>query len=161
MKRLIIVRHGKSSWDLNGRDHDRVLNQRGVDDGHLMGKQLKKTGIVPQEAWTSTAARALQTATIVTEHIDYNLSCLKLKRALYTFDSNELKKQIEQCDDTIDTLMIFSHNNGITDFVNDYGSERFLNVPTTGMVQLEFKIDKWSDLQRGTTQFHLFPKEIK
>jgi phosphohistidine phosphatase len=137
------------------------LNQRGIDDGHLMGEHFKSAGILPQEIWTSTAARALQTATIVTEYIDYHLSRLKLKRGLYTFDSNELKKQIEQCGNDIDTLMIFSHNNGITDFVNDYGSERFLNVPTTGMVVLEFKINTWSDLKKGTTQFHFFPKDIK
>jgi phosphohistidine phosphatase len=161
MKRLIIIRHGKSSWDLDVRDHDRVLNQRGIDDAHLMGKQLKITGIVPQQIWSSTAARALQTATIVTEYLDYGLSTLKLNRALYTFDSHELENAIKECDDQVDTLMMFSHNNGITDFVNAYGTEHFLNVPTTGVVELEFKIDRWSDLKQGTTQFHLFPKEIK
>jgi phosphohistidine phosphatase len=161
MKRLIVIRHGKSSWELDVRDHDRVLNQRGIDDAHMMGKQFKKTGIVPQQIWTSTAARALQTATIFTEHLDYNLATLHLKRGLYTFDVNELDKMIKQCDDTVDTLMIFSHNHGLTDFVNKYGSERFLNVPTTGVVELEFKIQSWSELKEGSTQFHLFPKEIR
>ncbi|MGB5981558.1 MAG: histidine phosphatase family protein [Nonlabens sp.] len=161
MKKLIITRHGKSSWDLAVRDHDRVLKQRGIDDAHLIGKHLKKLKLQPDLIWSSTAARALQTATIVTEYIDYDLKKLRLNRALYTFDSNELKKVVSSCPDDVETLMIFSHNHGITDFVGDYGTERFDNVPTTGVVELVFDIDQWKDLKPGRTQFHLFPKELK
>lgn len=161
MKRLIITRHGKSSWELAVRDHDRPLKQRGIEDGHLIGKHLKKLKIQPDLIWSSTAARALQTATIVTEYIDYDLTKLRLNRALYTFNSNELKKVVASCPDEVETLMIFSHNHGITDFVNDYGTDRFNNVPTTGVIELEFDIDRWEDIQPGRTRFHLFPKELK
>ncbi|ARN79345.1 histidine phosphatase family protein [Nonlabens spongiae] len=161
MKKLIISRHGKSSWELNVRDHDRVLNQRGIDDGHLVGKHLKEMNIKPDLIWSSTAARALQTATIVTEYIDYSLSKLRLNRNLYTFSSDELKRVIQSCTDDVDTLMIFSHNHGITDFVNRYGNKAFDNVPTTGVVQLIFDTNQWSDITRGSTQFYVFPKHIR
>ena len=161
MKKLIVVRHGKSSWELNVRDHDRVLKQRGIDDGHLIGKQLGKIGVQPDLIWSSSAARALQTATLVTEYLNYDLKLLKINRSLYTFNSEDLKDVVRSCTDDVDTLMIFSHNHGITDFVNHYGSERFDNVPTTGVVQLEFNIDKWNDLRAGSTPFHMFPKQLK
>lgn len=161
MKKLIITRHGKSSWELNVRDHDRVLKQRGIDDGHLIGNHLKELNLRPDLIWSSTAARALQTATIVTEYLDYNLSNLKLNRNLYTFSSEELKEVISNCPDDIDTLMIFSHNHGITDFVNTYGNERFENVPTTGVVQLNFEVDQWQDIKKGSTQFYIFPKQLR
>ncbi|MEN8816603.1 MAG: histidine phosphatase family protein [Nonlabens sp.] len=161
MKRLIVIRHGKSSWDLNVRDHDRVLAQRGVDDGHLIGEALKELHINPDIIWSSTAARALQTATLVSEYLDYNLTKLKLKRTLYTFDSEELLNVISSCDDSLNSLIIFSHNHGITDLVNKMGNTRFDNVPTTGVVAIEFDTDSWSSLNRGVTKFHLFPKQIK
>lgn len=161
MKHLIIIRHGKSSWDLQVRDHDRVLAQRGIDDAHLIGDALKELQINPDVIWTSTAARALQTATLVTEYIDYNLNKLKLKRELYTFDSEELLKVIATCDDSSNTLIIFSHNHGITDLVNKIGNTRFDNVPTTGVVAIEFDINSWSSIDKGVTKFHLFPKQIK
>ncbi|AZQ44632.1 SixA phosphatase family protein [Nonlabens ponticola] len=161
MKKLILIRHGKSSWDLNVRDYDRVLQQRGVEDGHLIGKALLKTSLKPDLIMSSPAARALQTATIVTEYLDYNLSSLKLNRSLYTFDSNELAVAIKEVTNEVDTLLVFSHNHGLTEFANQYGSTRFDNVPTTGVVVIDFDIPKWSDLTSGTTAFHLFPKQIR
>ena len=158
MKQLIVIRHGKSTWELQVRDHDRVLTQRGIDDAHLIGKALKDLNLHPDTLWTSTAARALQTAAIVTEYIDHSLEKLELKRELYTFDSQELLKIIATCDDAIETLVIFSHNHGITDLVNSVGSTRFDNVPTTGVVAINFNSNSWSYLGKGTTNFHLFPK---
>ncbi len=63
MKRLIAVRHGKSSWQHDVRDHDRPLKKRGITDGHLIGAAFKNLAYQPDEIWSSTAARALQTAT--------------------------------------------------------------------------------------------------
>jgi phosphohistidine phosphatase len=161
MKRLIVIRHGKSTWELQVRDHDRVLTQRGIDDAHLIGAALKDMDLNPDQIWTSTAARALQTATLVSEYINYSLSKLELKRDLYTFSSDELINVISNADDSIETLVIFSHNHGITDLVNDLGSTRFDNVPTTGVVAIDFDSNSWSSLGKGITKFHLFPKLLK
>ncbi|PQJ32703.1 histidine phosphatase family protein [Nonlabens arenilitoris] len=161
MKKLILIRHGKSSWELNVRDHDRVLMERGVIDAHLIGNHLKDAFITCNEIWSSTAARALQTAIIVSEYIDYNLDAFKLKRELYTFDSHELISQIKTCPDDINSLMIFSHNHGLTDAANILGSQYFENVPTTGVVIIEFKTDKWSEIKKGQTIAHFFPKNLR
>lgn len=161
MKRLLVIRHGKSSWDLQVRDHDRVLLQRGIDDAHLIGDRLKELAFVPNVVWSSSAARALQTATLITEKWDYDLEILSVKRALYTFDERELLSIIKSCDDDIDTLAVVSHNHGITELVNRIGSTYFNNVPTTGVVAIEFKIDSWQDIDKGVTVFKLFPKDLK
>ena len=43
MKRLILIRHSKSSWkDLSLTDFNRPLNGRGKSDGPLMADYLKK-----------------------------------------------------------------------------------------------------------------------
>ena len=41
MKTWIMIRHGKSSCELNVSDKDRPLNQRGIDDAHNMGAFLE------------------------------------------------------------------------------------------------------------------------
>lgn len=161
MKKIIVIRHGKSTWEMQVRDHDRVLTQRGIDDAHLIGAALKDAQINPDIIWSSTAARALQTATIVSEYIDYQLFKLKLKRELYTFDSSELLDVISTCDDSMDTLIIFSHNHGITDLVNLLGTTKFDNVPTAGVVAIDFKSKSWKSLENGITKFHIFPKLIR
>ncbi len=161
MKRLILIRHGKSSWEFNVRDHDRVLLERGVKDAHLIGKHLKAAHVCPDVIWSSTAARATQTAIIISEYMDYDLAVFKLKRELYTFDSDELISQIKSCTNDNDTLMLFSHNHGLTDSVNSLGSHYFDNVPTTGVVIIEFLVDQWAQISKGQTVAHLFPKNLK
>lgn len=161
MKQLIIIRHGKSSWDLNVRDHDRPLNQRGIDDGHLVGSKLAQLQIKPELIWSSSATRALSTAVLISEKLDYNLKKLKINRALYVFDDQEQLEVIQDCDDSIDRLMIFSHNHGLTSLVNRLGNIYFSNLPTTGVVGIEFNVDNWQLISSGNTQFHLFPKQLK
>ncbi|MBF4985018.1 histidine phosphatase family protein [Nonlabens mediterrranea] len=161
MKKLILIRHGKSSWELNVRDHDRVLLERGINDAHLIGNHLKNSFKNPDQIWSSTAARALQTATIVSEYIDYNLDSFQLKRELYTFDSYELIDHIKTCSNEINTLMIFSHNHGLTDSANILGSQYFDNIPTTGVVIIEFNTDSWSQIKKGQTIAYLFPKNLR
>jgi phosphohistidine phosphatase len=161
MKKLFIVRHGKSAWDLDVRDHDRVLKQRGIDDAHMIGNAIQELKIVPDKILSSTAARALQTATIVSEYMDYDLHRFELRRNLYTFNSNDLLTQVHQFDDSWTTVMFFSHNHGLTDLANKLGSTYFDNVPTTGLVQLEFAVDSWSEVNSGTTVMKIFPKDIK
>ncbi|BAO56671.1 SixA phosphatase family protein [Nonlabens marinus] len=159
-KQLILVRHGKSSWEFDVRDHDRPLIQKGIDDAHAIGKSLREFPSRPDVIWSSTAARALQTATILTEYIDYDLKKLQLKRALYTFDSQDLLEIVKTIDENINCAMLVSHNHGLTDLANLLGSERFVNVPTTGTVMIEFESNTWKTITNGKTTFHLFPKNL-
>lgn len=161
MKKLILVRHGKSTWEYPVRDHDRVLLQRGIQDAHLIGEHLKELGIKPDRVWTSTAARALQTATLVTEYVDYRLESLALKRDLYTFEEQQLLQVIRACSDDVNTLMVFSHNHGLTELANSLGNQRFDNIPTTGVVVIEFDTESWQNISKGVNRFHLFPKELR
>lgn len=160
MKKLILVRHGKSSWEFDVRDHDRPLIQKGIDDAHDIGEVMKQSGLIPDAIFSSPAARALQTATIITEYLDYKLGKLRIDRELYTFDHEELISVIKKMENDLDTCMIVSHNHGLTQLANVLGSEYFTNVPTTGVVVIEFNSPDWSTIDKGRTTFHLFPKNL-
>ncbi len=56
---------------------------------------------------------------------------------------------IKGCSNSIDYLMVFGHNYAITDFVNKYGSIFIDNVPTAGVVSINFDIDNWSEIFKG------------
>ena len=63
MKKLFLIRHGKSSWsnpDL--QDFDRPLNKRGIRDAPFMAKMLVGKGVKPDLIVTSPANRAISTA---------------------------------------------------------------------------------------------------
>ena len=67
MKNLILIRHGKSSWEAPLNDKDRPLISRGILDAHFVAEKtipyLPKTFII----WSSTAKRASETALIFTQ----------------------------------------------------------------------------------------------
>ena len=59
MKRLLVLRHAKSSWKHHDlKDHDRPLNKRGMRDAPRMGRLMREEGVVPEWAFSSTATRA-------------------------------------------------------------------------------------------------------
>lgn len=62
MRRLILMRHAKSSWaDPGQRDLDRPLNKRGRRSAALIGGWLKDKGYLPEMALVSSARRTQET----------------------------------------------------------------------------------------------------
>lgn len=162
MKTLYIVRHAKSSWQYKGiDDFDRPLKKRGIKDAHLIASVLKEKISRPDVFVSSSANRALHTGVIFCNTFKYPLANLKINSSLYSFSDGYLTKVIKALDDSFDSAIIFSHNHGINDFVNSYGDQFIGNVPTCGVVGIEFKTNHWKSLKQGKTFLVEFPKEHK
>lgn len=162
MKTLYIVRHAKSSWEYNGiADIDRPLKKRGIKDAHLLSKYLAKTISKPDVFVSSSANRALHTATIFCDNFGYPLANLKIKRQLYNFSDGYLVKTIRALDDNFDSAIIFSHDHGINTFVNKYGSKPIAHVPTCGVVGIQFDTEHWKSIKKGKTIIIETPKNHK
>lgn len=161
MKRLILVRHGKSSWKHDVADDERPLKKRGYKDGKLVAGAFEKFFSKPVKVWSSPAVRALETATIFKEKLQIEDRDFSIKSSLYTFNKNQLLDQISQCDPRVDKLMIFGHNPAMTFLANQLGDQNFDNIPTTGLTVIDFQTDSWDKLQNGKTILHLFPKNLR
>lgn len=161
MKTLIIVRHAKSSWEHDVKDHDRPLKKRGFNDAEMMAKYTSKLYELPDMVISSSANRAKTTALYFKEEWKISDTIFNINEALYDFSGESLLEVIKACDDSVNSLMIFGHNFAITDFVNIFGSTYIDNVPTCGFVELKFNIDSWQNLKKGETVYTLFPKQLK
>lgn len=161
MKKLILVRHAKSSWEFNLIDHERPLNDKGLNDANLVSKHLIKDNINVDLILSSDAARAKKTATIFINNLKFEETKIKLDHNLYDFTGGNLLRIIKNCDQKVNNLMIFGHNHAITAFVNTYGDKLIDNVPTCGVVIIEFNINSWENLNKGKTLKTLFPKTLK
>jgi phosphohistidine phosphatase len=161
MKQLMIIRHAKSSWETPLNDIDRPLTVRGLQDAHLISSAI--IGQVPKSfmIWSSTAKRASETAVVFSQNISYPLESIKFIEDLYTFDEKEFEKVIKTCSDDCTCLVVFGHNEAITNFVNKFGSIFIENVATCGFVNIIFDSHKWIDISNGTTQNIIFPKDLK
>ncbi len=73
MYKLVLLRHGQSTWNLENRFTgwtDVGLSEQGYAEAHAAGKLLKEDGYVFDIAYTSVLRRAIQTLWIVLEEMD-------------------------------------------------------------------------------------------
>jgi len=161
MKNLILIRHAKSSWEAPLKDIDRPLDQRGINDAHLVAANC--INFIPSVyvMWSSSAKRASETSLIFAQNILYPVESIVFKDELYTFDENQLEKVIKSCSNIFESIILFGHNGAITDFVNKFGDTFVDNVPTAGFVALQFETDSWEKINKGKTKKTIFPKKLK
>lgn len=162
MKTLYIVRHAKSSWDYEGiKDIDRPLKQRGINDAYLVSSVLHEKIATPDVFVSSCANRALHTGMIFSYTFNYPLANLRISKSLYNFSDGYLIKTVKALDDSFDSAIIFSHDHGISTFVNKYGSLQLDHVPTCGVVGIKFETNHWKNIKAGNTFITEFPKNLK
>ena len=159
MKWIYLVRHAKSSWSnciLN--DFDRPLNERGKKDAPEMARRLLAKINDGPSIITSPAVRASETA----KEFGRVMQCGSVidNDRLYHASYETILEVIGDIDDSIENVMTFCHNPGITDFANQIPNVNIDNVPTCGILGIESKVNKWQDLTFSSMalSFFLFPK---
>ena len=73
MYKLVLICHGESVWNKENRFTgwtDVDLSERGVEEAHRGGKQLRESGYTFDIAYTSVLKRAIRTLWIVMDEMD-------------------------------------------------------------------------------------------
>ncbi|MCK0188469.1 histidine phosphatase family protein [Arenibacter sp. F20364] len=161
MKTVILVRHGKSSWEYSVSDKDRPLLERGIKDVHKVAGKFLSNLIHIDAAYSSLANRALHTAMIFLRTINFPIANFALSNELYDFSGEDVYRFIKGLKNDKDTVIIFGHNEAFTHIANSLGNMYIDNVPTSGLVQIKFDTNDWSAVAKGTTVQTLFPKQLK
>ena len=161
MKKLILVRHAKSSWKTDVDDRDRPLDSRGAADAHLVAENCIEHMPAKFTVWCSDAARTSQTAASFAMHLPFSLEAVIYKKDLYTFNLSDLEHVIRSCSPVIEDLVLFGHNEAVTDFVRKFGDVSIGHIPTCGFVAMSFDEDCWDKLSKGKIDKVLFPKQLR
>jgi phosphohistidine phosphatase len=161
MKRLLILRHAKSSWDDPGvDDHDRPLNRRGVHDAPRMGRLLRDMDVVPDWIVSSTATRARETAVAVAGAAGY-AGDLCLARDLYDGGAREYAERIRATPDAVERLLIVGHNPAVEELLAllTGASE---SMPTAAVAVVDTGASEWRDVRPGSARLAELwrPKEL-
>ncbi|NIA18573.1 MAG: phosphohistidine phosphatase [Simkaniaceae bacterium] len=164
MKNLFLIRHAKSSWDDTSlRDFDRPLNNRGHQSAPFMGHLLYKTGIQPDFWLSSPAKRATTTAEYFVQSFKVPVTDVLTEQGIYHASINELLTIIRTIPEEKKTVFMFGHNPGLTDCANYLTGEHIFNIPTAGIVHIEFDTLFWGEIGRNSGQLVAFyePKKYK
>ncbi|MCQ0112639.1 SixA phosphatase family protein [Zhouia amylolytica] len=161
MKKLVLMRHGKSSWEYDVEDIERPLKKRGMKDTQRVANQYVKLEGLPQHIFSSPANRALSTCKLFMETADVPKKKLTVVDKLYDFGGNSVISYIKSLDKSLDHIMIFGHNHAFTSIANIFGNRFIDNLPTAGLVVLKFDVDSWKDIDKGTTELLIIPKKLR
>ncbi len=164
MKRIYIIRHAKSSWsDLSLDDFDRPLKKRGKEDIKNIAQWLKKEGIKPDKVISSPAKRAVKTLKILETVLNIKKNIINFDKNIYEAHVGYLIKMIEKLDNRYNNVFIIGHNPSLSELSEYFTDTIITNIPTSGVMAIEFEIKKWSEIKnkKGKILFFIYPKKLK
>lgn len=164
MKQLLLIRHAKSSWaDAGMEDFERPLNERGKMDAPEIAKRLLKKNIKIDAFISSAAKRAQKTCALFMKEFNADKEKMIVKQKLYLAPPELFLRCITAIDDEYNTIAVFAHNPGITEFANTLTTVRVDDMPTCSVYAISIDTDKWSNFSNAKKQFWFFeyPKKSK
>ncbi|MBO9660370.1 MAG: histidine phosphatase family protein [Chitinophagaceae bacterium] len=156
-KQLLLVRHAKSSWaDFSVKDFDRPLNDRGKRDAPVMAQRLLDRKIEIDGFVASPAKRAKKTSEYFATAYGREKSEIIFIDELYLATPSVFESVIEQLDDRYNTIAVFSHNNGITDYANTLTNTRVDEMPTCAIFAVKSEAGSWKEFTVSEKEFWFF-----
>lgn len=164
MKRVIIVRHGKAVPFGYEDDFNRDLRDRGKDDAKLISTELNKRNIKPDAMISSPAKRAIKTARIFAETLNFKKNNISEIQDIYEgLTTSEFIELIQDLPEKTETAFFFGHNPGFYYFVSNLLEHFSSDIPTCSTVGIDFNVDSWKKVEArsGKMVFQLIPKMFK
>ncbi len=159
MKRLTLIRHGKSSWaSLTQDDFVRPLNSRGLRDCTRMPGVISASIARPQRLLSSTALRAKMTSEAIAEGYGLSLEEITYLPALYLASQKILLQCLREQDNALDHLMLVGHNPGLTEIYNYLCPEQADDLPTFAVVDLHLQTASWEEIDGHDASVQTFLK---
>ena len=156
MKTLFIIRHAKSDQSFFGNDFERPLNERGRSDAPLMAKRLLDKKYTIDALVSSPATRAKKTAELFSETLKLPTAEIIFISALYHASPEIFYEVVLGLPDELNTVAIFSHNPGISYFVNSLTETKVDNMPTCSIFAVSADITAWSGFNKVKKEFLFF-----
>jgi phosphohistidine phosphatase len=164
MKRIIIVRHAKAVPYGYEDDFNRDLQERGKNDAKRVSLECKKWGVVPDIMISSPAKRALKTARIFAETLDYEKNQIAINEDIYEgMTTGEFIDLIRSLPENAGTAFFFGHNPGFFYYVTHLLKHYHEELPTCATIGIDFSVEKWEQVsaRNGDMSLRITPKMLK
>lgn len=172
MRRLLLLRHAKSSWDeASLPDHARPLNARGRQAAAAMASTMVSLGLLPDHVLVSTARRTQETWAAL-EALAPHATVVRSDE-LYLATADQLLDSIRAVPAGVTTLLVVGHNPGLHELAlslagpvgmmhgGDSANALAAGYPTATLTEFEV-IAPWWDLAAGRARMIRFlsPKDL-
>lgn len=142
-KRLIIMRHAKSSWTSGApTDHQRPLNKRGRRAAPLIGARLRDLGWIPDLVIASDSQRTRETWQCMQAELP-DIAEVRFSSAFYHGGLAEIASACRPLGANVSTLLVLGHNPGWEEAVGKL-TGRWVRMTTANAALLESTTDDWA-----------------
>ncbi len=150
-KELLILRHGKSDWNLDCIDFNRPLSPRGQHDAQTIGNWLKQEQQQPDLIISSPALRALTTAEITCLAMDLPVQSIQTDINIYEASLSDLLQLLTTLPDSVQRLLLVGHNPGLEQLLSHLVPhipmpDNYNLMPTAALAYMQMN-KHWSALQ--------------
>jgi phosphohistidine phosphatase len=149
-KQLFLFRHadaaGRALYDT---DKERELTPHGIAQSHQMGVYLSHNFFTIDAIFTSTALRALQTATVVSEVLKLKDHQVHQEEELYDASVRTFLQYITKVDDEYNQVMCVGHNPTLSYLAEYLTKEAIGEMKPGGLTIITFSISSWNQVKEG------------
>lgn len=171
MKKVILLRHAKSSWDDPSLDdHDRPLNGRGQKSAPVIAAWLANRRHLPDRVLCSSSTRTRETVDRMKPELP-GLPDPEIDPELYHASPSAMRERLAQLPAECDTVMVVGHQPGLGALARKLsdGQERrrcrraYEHFPTAAAAVLEVDVEDWAELDFAKARFVDFakPRELQ
>lgn len=144
MKKLLLLRHAKSSWaDASLPDFERPLNERGRRAAPLIGKFMRAQKIQPDLIICSPAKRARETIALVLEAAGIKPE-LRYDERIYEATVPRLVEIISQIADDKREVLLVGHNPGFENLLESLTGQTE-RMPTAALARIILNSENWNE----------------
>jgi phosphohistidine phosphatase len=171
MRTLMLLRHAKAvPADGKIRDHDRPLSPRGQTEAPKIGAYMARHQLLPDRALVSPSRRTRETWELVGPALGKRIRATYEER-LFEASPQTIIDVIQKTGTACPTLLVIAHNPSLHRVAvgliatGDLDAREQLreNLPTSGLVIIEFPFEDWRKLhaQAGRLSHFVTPNLLK
>ena len=145
---LYLLRHAKAGSAAAGQDdHARELTSRGRREATALGSRYAGGGELPDMVFTSTAARAVQTAELWARAAGLPERAIVRREGIYLAEPEAVLSLVHGLDEELRRVLLVGHNPTFSELATGL-SRRFIALPTCAMAVLSID-GAWTDARAG------------
>ena len=165
-RRLVVLRHAKSSYPSGVVDHERPLGARGVVDARAAGAWIRDHVGIPDRVIVSSALRTRQTWILASEELGFpsvggagDAGHVSIEPRVYEAWAPTLVEVLRELPAEVTTALLVGHNPGCETLAHDLARDSdpaaaaalALKYPTSGIAVLDLEVD-WASLGPRTAR---------
>jgi phosphohistidine phosphatase len=170
MRRLLLFRHAKAERSIpGGADRDRSLIDRGRKDAARIGTYMAGHALLPDRVLVSPATRSQETWKHAAKAFRPAPAATSVEK-LYDATPHAIMTAIGDVPNSAHTVLVIGHNPGLHELAlmliasGDVDARESLreNLPTSGLVIIDFAFDHWDKLhpRSGRLERFVTPKTL-